>query len=180
MCVRGAKLPSFVRACQTRIYIASCNSCNIGKKKRNFLTTKNSVTDFVSGRFELKRTVRKLCVNIFLYRKMMICSRPMAELLWKSLQKMTWKMRYIIFHQGTRNRIFIGYGNFCRHDFKTWKRWPNVSSFDPCPSFPGYKRFFFPRAGGCLGVIRRPTVDRNRKPRMKSLWHPGYVHPFHP
>jgi len=39
---------------------------------------------------------------------------------------------------------------------------------------------FLSRADACLGVGRRPTVDRNRKPRMKSLWHPGYVHPFHP
>ena len=52
-----------------------------------------------------------------------------------------WHGKWGIFHQGTRNMIFIGYGNFCRHGFKTWKRWPNFFSFNPCPSYPGYKRF---------------------------------------
>ena len=97
---------------------------------------------FISDHLLFKNLLRTLCVNISLNRKMMICSRPMAELLWKSLQKMTWKMRYIIFHEGARNIIFTGYGNFCRHGFKTWKRWPNVLSFDSCPSYPGYKSFF--------------------------------------
>ena len=60
---------------------------------------------------------------------------------------------------------------------------------DSRPSYPGYQRFFS-RASGSFVLSaagrqvfgQRPKkraghflrLDRNRKPRMKSLWHPGY------
>ena len=61
----------------------------------------------------------------------------------------------------------------------------------PQSDYPGYQKFFA-RAAGIFGVGCRPThlrpqaeatsgearvtirLDRNRKPRQKSLWHPGY------
>ena len=60
--------------------------------------------------------------------------------------------------------------------------------------YPGYQRFFLLCVGKLRFVGRRPTrvrqkaentsdeaadhflrLDRNLKPRMKSLWHPGYT-----
>ena len=59
--------------------------------------------------------------------------------------------------------------------------------------YPGYQRFFLACDGELRFVGRRPTrvrpkaedtsgetthflrLDRKRKPRMKSLWHPGYI-----
>ena len=49
-------------------------------------------------------------------------------------------------------------------------------------TYPGYQRFFLPCYGELRFVGRRAKtraghflrLDQNRKPRMKSLWHPGY------
>ena len=118
----------------------SCNSCNVGETKFSHNWIENLVTDFVSGRFKLKKISCANYVWIYLLtgRWWSVPGR------WQSCfgrAYRRWHGKWGIFHQGTRNMIFIGYGNFCRHGFKTWKRWPNFFSFNPCPSYPGYKRF---------------------------------------
>ena len=54
--------------------------------------------------------------------------------------------------------------------------------FESARKIPWEPEDFFSRATGCFSVAlwpidrifgRRP-IDRNQKPRMKSLWHPGY------
>ena len=49
-------------------------------------------------------------------------------------------------------------------------------------AYPGYQRFFLACDGSFVSSAagrhvfdRRPKTDHNRKPRMKSLWHPGYL-----
>ena len=50
----------------------------------------------------------------------------------------------------------------------------SLKCFDrDCPS-PGYQRSFS-RFGLRFGRAGHERVDRNRKPRQKSLWHPGYM-----
>ena len=71
--------------------------------------------------------------------------------------------------------------------FLTWK-WPIASleggffGNSVSKGFPWVPQVFLSLAAGCLGVGRRPKspgsplrLDRKRKPRMKSLWLPGYT-----
>ena len=51
------------------------------------------------------------------------------------------------------------------------------TNYKPPKHYPGYQRFFLACVGELRFFGRRLTLlrlDRNRKPRMKSLWHPGY------
>ena len=51
------------------------------------------------------------------------------------------------------------------------------TNYKPPEHYPGYQRFFLACVGELRFFGRRLTLlrlDRNRKPRMKSLWHPGY------
>ena len=86
---------------------------------------------------------------------------------------------------------FISSYLYCRVNARFLKRRPILV-------YPGYQRFFLACVGELRFVGRRPTrvrpkagerherrsrekkraghfliLDRNRKPRMKSLWHPG-------
>ena len=70
----------------------------------------------------------------------------------------------------TNTPVRVGHGSFGSH-------------FTP---YPGYQRFFLAYDGELRFVGRRPIrvraghflrLDGNRKPRMKSLWHPGYSLP---
>ena len=64
-----------------------------------------------------------------------------------------WHGKRGIFHQGALNIIFIGYGNVCRHGFKTWKSWPNFFKFQSMFTqsvLPWVQEVFFPASGWML------------------------------
>ena len=161
----------------------SCNSCNVGETKFSHNWIENLVTDFVSGRFKIKKISCANYVWIYLLtgRWWSVPGR------WKSCLGRTyrrWHGKWGIFHQGVLNIIFIGYGNFCGHGFKTnFFKFQSMSTRSRLlrllcplsPSYPGYKRFFSRKRVGASVSF----AGRNRKPRMKSLWYLGYVHPYY-
>ena len=77
----------------------------------------------------------------------------------------------------TNTRVRVGHGSLSSHYQYC------LLSFTP---YPGYQRFLLAYDGELRFVGRRPIrvraghflrLDRNRKLRMKSLWHPGYSLP---
>jgi len=77
----------------------------------------------------------------------------------------------------TNTRVRVGHGSLSSHYQYC------LLSFTP---YPVYQRFFLAYDGELRFVGRRPIrvragpflrLDRNRKPHMKSLWHPGYSLP---
>ena len=77
----------------------------------------------------------------------------------------------------TNTRVRVGHGSLSSHYQYS------LLSFTP---YPGYQRCLLAYDGELRFVGRRPIgvraghflrLDRNRKPRMKSLWHPGYSLP---
>ena len=84
---------------------------------------------------------------------------PRIMCIWKNKQK-----HKFIDKKGTSVVIF---GDCCRHIINTYKCWPTFSSFNTCPSYPGYQRFFF-ACSEELSQELSPDVGRRPKKRAAS------------